>query len=241
VDLNRRTQQIWLWGGVFSIVAFTIGWVGLAQFLPPIAPSTPAADVAAEFGHRRNEIRLGALIMIVGTMAWIPFAAVVAAQTRKAKGSRPVDAWIQLGSAVVGTAVIIIAMMFWVLAAFRPERDPELTQTLVDAGFMFSIMPFAIFVLWNLGLTMAILNDTREEPAYPRWAAYFNVWCAVLYLPGGALAFFHNGVFAWNGLLAFYLPALAFFVWILVMSWLANAAIKRNARDEHAARELVTV
>lgn len=239
MDLNRRTQQIWLWGGIFSIVAFTIGWVGFAQFLPPLSPSADAADIASEFADRRNPIRIGALIMIVGTMGWVPFAAAVAAQAGKARGSRPVDAWIQVGAAVVGAAVIIIAMMFWVLAAFRPERDPELTQTLSDAGFMFSIMPFAIFVLWNLGLAMAILNDTRPEPAYPRWAAYFSVWCAVLYLPGGALAFFHEGVFALNGLLAFYLPALVFFIWILVMTKLANDAIKRT-EVEAVERELVT-
>jgi hypothetical protein len=227
VDLDRRTQQFWLWGGVVSIVAFVIGWVGFAQFLPPFSPGHSAAETAAEFGDRRNPIRTGALIMIVGTMLWVPFAAVIAAQTRVRRGRRPVNEWVQIAAAATSTAVILVAMLFWIVACYRPERDPELTQLMVDAGFIFAIMPFIMFVVWNLGVTLAILTDTRESPAYPRWAAYFSVWCAVLYLPGGALAYFHDGPFAWNGLIAFFIPAIAFFVWILVMTYLTFDSIKR--------------
>lgn len=227
MDLDRRTQQFWLWGGVLSIVAFVIGWVGFCQFLPPWSPGHTSAETAEQFADRRNMIRTGALTMIVGTMLWVPFAAVIASQTRVRKDRRPVNEWVQLAAAATSTAVVLLAMMFWIVACFRPERDPELTQLLVDCGFIMSIMPFIMFVVWNLGLTLAILTDTRESPAYPRWVAYFSVWCAVLYLPGGALAYFQDGLFAWNGLLAFFLPATAFFIWILVMTYMTFGAIRR--------------
>jgi hypothetical protein len=48
---------------------------------------------------------------------------------------------------------------------------------------------------------------------------YFNVWCAFIFAAGGLVVLFKDGAFAWNGLLAFWLVAVFFGVWFLVMSW----------------------
>jgi hypothetical protein len=228
IGMNHRAQVLWVWGGVLSIVGFTIGWVGLMRFLPPLSPTDSAAQIAHIFTVRRNGIRLGAIFMIAGTMLWVPWAAVVAAQPRRPGRDNPMNAHTQVGSAAVAAAVVIIGQMCWVVAAFRPTRSPDITLALSDMGFIFSIMPFFIFVIWNIALALAIFGDDREVPAYPRWSAYFCVWCAFLYIPGGCLAFFRTGPFAWNGLLAFYVPAVAFFVWIPVMTVLAIQSINRG-------------
>jgi hypothetical protein len=49
----------------------------------------------------------------------------------------------------------------------------------------------------------------------------------VLYVPGACLAFFQHGAFAWNGLLAFYVPVAAFFIWLVVMTVLTLRSINR--------------
>ncbi|WP_019873375.1 hypothetical protein [Sporichthya polymorpha] len=232
--LHQRAQAFWIYAGLMSVVAFTIGWVGLEGFLPPLAPSDGPEAITQEFEARATGIRLGAIFMIVGTMFWVPWATVVAAQTRSTEGVRPVNAWTQIGSAAVATAVIIMGQMFWIVAAFR-DRSPEITQLLSDMGFICEILPFIIFVVWNIALTWSIFLDDRAQPAYPRWAAYFSLWCALLYVPGGCLAFFYDGPFAWDGALAFYLPAIAFFVWFLGFSLLTLQAIKRQPSiDGHA-------
>jgi hypothetical protein len=227
--MNHQAQLLCVWGGVVSIVLFIIGWVALMQFLPPLAPTESAAEIAQIFDERRTAIRFGAILMIVGTMLWVPWAAVLAAQTRRSERDFPLLAWTQVGSAAVGAAVVIVGLLCWVVAAFRPERDPELTRMLSDLGFVITIMPFMIFVVWNLALALAIFGDKREVPAYPRWAAYMCLWTAFLYIPGGCLAFFREGPFAWNGALAFFLPAIAFFVWIVIMTVLAMKSIAREA------------
>jgi hypothetical protein len=209
---------------VLSIVAFIIGWVGLMGFLPPLSPSAGAHEIAAIFSERRTGIRFGAIFMIVGTMLWVPWAAVVAAQTRDTERAYPILAYTQVGCAAVGAAVVILGELIWVVAAFRPQRSPELTLLLSDIGFISQIMPFMIFVVWNVALALAIFGDKRSTPAFPRWSAYLSLWLAFLYLPGGCLAFFHDGPFAWNGALAFFLPAVAFFIWICVMTVLTTAS-----------------
>jgi hypothetical protein len=44
-------------------------------------------------------------------------------------------------------------------------------------------------------------------------------------VPGGVAYFFRTGPFAWNGLLAFWVAASAFFIWLLVMPWITLRAI----------------
>jgi hypothetical protein len=165
---------------------------------------------------------------MMACMLWVPWAAAIAAQTRRSERDFPLLAWTQVGSAAVGAAVAIVGQLCWVVAAFRPERAANLTLLLSDLGFILNIMPFAIFGVWMVALALAIFGDKREQPAYPRWAAYACLWSAFLILPGGAVAFFHHGAFGWNGVLGFFLPACAFFTWVLVMTVLAVKSIARE-------------
>jgi hypothetical protein len=223
------------------MVGFGIGWVGFAGFLPLPAPWHSASEMAGIFLGHGVGIRLGAILMIIGTMFWVPWAAIVAVQidddTRAGRALR----YTQICSATVGTAVVLVAMLMWVVAAFRTDRDAALIQTLSDLGFVIAIMPFAIFAMWNLALSLAIFCDQGSRPAFPRWSAYLGIWLAVLYVPGACLAFFHHGAFAWNGLLAFYVPVAAFFVWLVVMTVLTLRSINRDeprqARPPVSGRE----
>jgi hypothetical protein len=225
--MTRRIQLLCAWGAPVSMIAFAVGWVGFAGFLPPLAPSADAVAIAHVFAERRTGIRFGAIVMMVGTMFWIPWAAVVAAQP--GRRDRGVLSQTQIGCAVAATAIVIIAMLIWVVAAFRPDRPPAIVQTLSDLGFVLSIMPFAVFCVWNVALALAIFGDDGAAPAYPRWSAYLCLWMALLYVPGGALAFFQTGPLAWNGAFAFFLPAIAFFIWLVVMTVLTLRSINRQS------------
>ena len=230
MDNSLRSQKIWAWGGIVSVVAFAIGWCLLARFLPPLHPSDSPQAIAHIFEQRRNGIRMGALVMIIGTCLWVPWSAAVAGQIWDAEPGRPTNAWVQVGSAAVGTTLICFAMLTFVVAAFRPDRNPDVTQALSDLGFIVAVMPFMVFVVWNLALAVAILDDPHDEPAFPRWSAYLCAWCALLYVPGGAVAFFHRGPFAWNGLVGFYVPGVAFFLWVIVMTVLTLRSVDRRMR-----------
>jgi hypothetical protein len=53
-----------------------------------------------------------------------------------------------------------------------------------------------------------------------------NFWMALLFLPAGLMVFFKTGPFAWNGLLSFWLPLVAFGIWFNVMIYALLRAIK---------------
>ncbi len=75
----------------------------------------------------------------------------------------------------------------------------------------------------------AIMSVQHEQPIFPRWVGYFNIWVAVLFIPGGLLTFFKTGPVAWNGLLAFWMPVVVFFAWYIVMFFVLRTVIRDRA------------
>lgn len=63
------------------------------------------------------------------------------------------------------------------------------------------------------------LAEEGKEP-FPRWAAYVNLWAVLLFAPGQMVMFFKDGPFSWHGVVAMWIPFVAFFVWIAAMSFL---------------------
>jgi hypothetical protein len=51
---------------------------------------------------------------------------------------------------------------------------------------------------------------------------------ALGFLPAGLMTYFKTGPFAWNGILAFWLPLVAFAIWFNVMFIALQKAIKEQ-------------
>ena len=81
----------------------------------------------------------------------------------------------------------------------------------------------------------AILTNHSGRPFLPRWVAYMNVWAGLLYFPAALLLFFKRGAFAYNGLLALYVPLAAFLIWIVLMTQQLIRSIKADMPSESSA------
>ena len=71
-----------------------------------------------------------------------------------------------------------------------------------------------------------ILLDKRDAPILPRWVGYVSIWVGLLSLPGVLIPFFKSGPFAWNGILAFWLPAILFGIMLNILTWAMLRAAK---------------
>ena len=74
-----------------------------------------------------------------------------------------------------------------------------------------------------------------DEPIFPSLldladTALFllRIWIAILFMPGALLPFFQGGPFSWNGIIGFWLVAVAFFGWILMMWWMTVRAVRND-------------
>jgi hypothetical protein len=84
---------------------------------------------------------------------------------------------------------------------------------------------------------IAVLSDRRAEPLVPRWVAFVCFWAALGVSGGSFCVFTQSGPLAWNGLIAFWLLAVSFFIWMLTMSW---AMLRASRRVECEETELVS-
>lgn len=227
--MNTRSQLLCAWCGVVFLVLFTIGWALLARFLPPPSPGLGADEVAAIYQQNTGAIRFGLMLAMIAGGLTAPWVAVIANQMRRIEGSSPVLTYTMLVAGAAGVLILVLPTMIWSVAAFRPERAPELILLLNDFGWLLFVMTFSPFFVQNMVIGLAIFSDSASEPVFPRWLGYFNIWVAILLVPGGLVTFFKTGPFAWDGILAFWLPLVIFFAWFLVMFVALLNSIRRQA------------
>jgi len=143
----------------------------------------------------------------------------------------------QMLCAWCGPAAILLFLfpMFFMLAvAFRPHRNPQLLQPINDVAWLPFIGAFGPAVIQGLAIALACFQD-REEKVFPRWLGYFNIWCALLFVPAALINFFHSGPFAWNGVFCFWLPLTVFSTWFVVMFVVVRRAILSQPDHDPAA------
>lgn len=194
-------------------------------------PSASAADIASIFQQNTNAIRLGMIFLIIAALCLAPFVAVIALYVRRIEAGSPLMAYIQLITGTTNVLLFLISPLIWTAIAYRPERAPEITQIANDLAWILYLMPVTPFMLQTLSIGCAILSDKSEHPIFSRWLGFFNLWIPLASIPGLMLTFFKTGPFAWNGIFAFYIPALTFFVWDFVMFVSLIKAIKLRPAD----------
>ena len=228
--MNTKSQLLCAWCGIVFLVLFTIGWVLLARFLPPPSPALSANEVAAIYQQNTGAIRFGLMLAMIAGGLTAPWVAVIANQMKRIEGDSPVLTYTMLVAGAAGILVLVLPAMTWTVAAFRPDRNPELIMLLNDFGWIFFVMTFSPFFVQNLVIGLAIFADKADTPVFPRWLGYFNIWVAILLVPGGLITFFKTGPFAWDGIIAFWLPLVVFFGWFVVMFIALLKTIKQQAQ-----------
>ena len=224
--MNTRWQIVCAWCGPAALVVFFIGFA-TAGFFPPMWPDLPVEQVVRAYSEHATAIRLGTFVMVFSSGVVTPFAAALSVHLRRIEGPEaPVLSMTQFAAGTTGIMMFLTQAMFWSIAAYRPGRNPEITQALNDIAWFFTVMPFCLIFVQALAVAGAVFSDRRPRPVFPRWVGYLNLWCALLYVPGGTCTFFKIGPLAWNGLFAFWVPACVYLTWFTVMAAQVTRAAK---------------
>jgi hypothetical protein len=226
-DLFRKSMVFCAWSGFAAIILFIIGGVFLGGMLPPLLRANDSpAEMVRKVSEHLTAIRVGSVFLMVSFALFGPFGAGIAAQTRRAERF-PVFSYVQLVFTTCGTMIALLVAFCWALMVFRPDvYDPTLVQFLADFAYFLAVFSVPCFGGWCVMIALPILLVPENEAPFPRWVAYVNLWAAVLFAPGQLVLFFKTGPFSWHGLVALWLPFVAFFLWILVMSVAMLRAVK---------------
>tara|TARA_Y100001968_G_scaffold215549_1_gene198289 strand:- start:206 stop:940 length:735 start_codon:yes stop_codon:yes gene_type:complete len=220
------------WSGFACVVFFIIGGVLLGGMLPPLFNS---ADPAAEFARKVTEnafsLRLGSAFMVLSFALFGTLGAGIAAQQRRVE-INPVFSYVQAIFGAGGMTIGVLVAFAWGLAAFRPELyHPSIIVSWIDYAYFLALFSVPLFGGWCLFIALPILWAEEGNEPFPRWVAYVNLWAALLYGPGMLVIFFKDGPFSWHGIVALWIPYIAYFGWILAMSYALLVAAKQQGNE----------
>jgi len=233
----RRTdgELILLW----TLPALGILWISafflFPGFVHPMSPTMSAEDVAAFYRDNVARVRYSMILFNWFGVGLIPIVLLLAMQIRRMAHRTPILSYSLIACAGGPPALFLIADMFWLLAAFRPERAPELTQLFNDLAWVTFTILVPYLIAQSLLLALAIYWDRQDQPVFKPWVAHFNLLVAAALTPAafGALAF--NGPIAWDGLLSFWVKNVAIAVWIIVMGIVLGQTIRRQRAEDRVA------
>src|SRR6185436_4625233 len=131
-----------------------------------------AEQVAAFYAENTAAIRFSMVTYDLCGVMLIPFFMVIVVQMKRMATQSHVFAYCFLTAAVSGATIFALANIFFLVAAFRPERNPELIMLLNDMAWIVFIAPVGMIVGQNLLLGLAVYFDTAKSnpnPVFPRW------------------------------------------------------------------------
>jgi hypothetical protein len=202
-------QRVGAWSGIVCAVLFFLGLLA-GGLIPLPSPGWSASRVASFYQVHATGIRFGSGLILVSGMFYLPYVAVMSAQMRRMKGVHPAVHYAQLASGSVAAFTFFLPAMLLAVTAFRPERSPDLTLLLNDMSMIALVAPWPPFMTESFAFAFGILTDRSDPPALPRWLAYLNIVAPIIFVPSLALPFYRSGPLAWNGLVVFWIPAVAF-------------------------------
>jgi hypothetical protein len=232
--MKLSDQRICLWlvpvFGTALVAAFCI-----SGFVPPPSPTLTAQEVADFYRVHIGGIRAGMITVNLCGSMFMPFFMVIVVQMQRMAIPSRAFSYAYLSAAASAGSIFLLADLTWSIAAFRPERDPQLMLMLNDLAWMAFVSPVGFMMAQNIFLALAIFMDAGPKPVFPRWLAHFNILAALLMAPGAFALMFKEGPLAWNGSLAFGLHFGSFAMYIAVMFFAVRSALDRQLREEGAA------
>ncbi|MCF6389478.1 hypothetical protein L2K20_21095 [Mycobacterium sp. MBM] len=220
--------------GAFLLIAFLM----FPGFFPPMSPQLSAAQVAEFYRDHAASVRFSMVTFNILGVMLLPLYAVTVVQMQRMTTPSKVLSYCYLTAAASGATIFAMADIMWLLAAFRPDRDPELIQLLNDMAWMIFIAPVGMIFVQNLCLAFAVFLDSRERPVLPRWVAPFSVLVAAAIAPAAGAAVVTTGPFAWDGVLSFWLRLGAMSIFLAVMFLVLRRAVLRQADEIASGRDV---
>jgi hypothetical protein len=234
------TQSISLWAALVAAAVMAVAFVAFPGFFPPMSPRMPADEVAEFYRDNATLVRFSMITFNLCAAMLLPLFLVIVVQMKRMATQSHVLAYCYLTAVVSNATIFALADIFYLVAAFRPDRDPALVQLLNDLAWMVFIAPVGMLVAQNLLLALAVYFDTRRDdgylPVFPRWVGHYCLLTAVAMAPAAGAAVAGSGPFAWDGAVSFWLRNGAFAAFVVVMFFVLRGALNRQAATEPAGR-----
>ena len=127
-QLDGERLLLWL------MPALALTWIAVflafPNFSTPLPASASADTVAAFYRDPANtdRIRISMIVFNWFSIGIIPLLVLIVMQMRRMAHRTPILAYCYYGCLTCGPTLFFTADLFWLIAAFRPERDPGIDR-----------------------------------------------------------------------------------------------------------------
>jgi MFS family permease len=225
--------RVLVWTGVALVGMTIVGFAWLMHMVPPPSPAdTPEQSLAWVSAHQTS-ILIGAALVTFFWSFWATWTAPIILYIRRMERA-PLLTFASIALVGGGAGVITMIAVAWTVMAFRAE-NPLIVQAFNDLGFFLFLYTWPGFGILMVVLAVAIFRDVNRKQTFPRWVAYYNLYAALGMLPASFMGLFKTGPLAYNGALAFWVVAIDFFAWMVVMSVVLLRKIREDDAEFRAA------
>lgn len=233
---EAKGELILLWSLPVIWLFWLAAFLTFPGFTGPMSPQMTAEEVSAFYFDPDNltRIRYSMIVFNWFGVALIPMLAMIAVQIHRMAHRTPIFTYCFIGFIAGGPTLFCVADLFWLIAAFRPERDPALVQLFNDMAWVTFTSQVPFLVAQNIFLAVAIYLDRQARPIFPTWIGHFNLLAAAAMAPAAFTALTLDGPVAWDGALSFWVKNVAIGTWIVVMTFALGKAVYRQ-RDASGA------
>ncbi len=227
--MDLKLQRIFSWFGIAWMVLFFVGFMLVAGLVPPLSPSASATEIAEFLTENALPVRLGLAFVMLMTYVSLPFFVVVCQRIRSLEGKWGTLSLMQVFGGVIFVPGAVFPLMVLAVAAYRPERGPEITQALNDMFWLMFLGLVGALITQGTSTALATFIYDDVPWAFPRWFGYLSIWYVIVNVPAAAVVLFHSGPMAWNGIFAFWLPMAGFFAWLAGLTIVMLRSIKTES------------
>lgn len=233
--MNRHLRALCAWSGVITLAFMFLGMI-VAGWLPVPSPDMSAAEVVAMYEEKQDRIRFFSMMNLISAGWSCMWVAAISSQLRRIESGRsPMWTYLQLGAGVCSSFLFCVQAITWTVAAYRPGRNPEITQAFHDMAFLWFLMPFVFATVGCFAIACCVLEDRSRDPIYPRWVGYANLFFALGFPMAMFTTYAKTGPLAWNGLFPWWIPVVDYTLWSIVMCWATHRASNRQWAEERDA------
>jgi hypothetical protein len=229
VKTRQQDQWVCWWSLPIFYNLFGLIFVYLGKLMPPPKPGLTTAEIVAFIQTNAARMQV-AWVLLTLSLGFASLSSGLIVVQMKRMTISPVLPYAYLTSlAVAALPGCLLCTTLFSLAAFRPERDPEIVALLYDMGLLSFVGSLGCFATQYSIFAVAIFLDKRR--IFPKWLGYMSIWGAVTELVAAPIWVFRDGPYAWDGLISFYLGTIIFVVWEFFLVRALYQAIKQQQRE----------
>ncbi|MEW5810428.1 MAG: hypothetical protein AB1925_13335 [Actinomycetota bacterium] len=183
------------------------------------------------YTDNRDAMQTGLMIAMVGGALYLPWMAMLARSFILAEGHRSGFALLQLAFGTIFTVLVEFPYLLLEVALYRPGTPAAVMQGFVDTAWVMAAGFGYTHVTAVLLTGLYLVREHRSLHVFPRWLGWLNIACALMSVPSVFAGTVSSGVLAWDGVIAFGLPSIAFFPWLAAWTYVLLCLERGGPRE----------